>query len=310
MQESPNELFRRGKFAAVLAWFGEKENALAEPTRATVLKMSPVWDSLRDNPRFLDLLKNMVAKRAFFAAAFLFAFAFTARGEWQIADSKVETARAGVEHRHLSLRDPVSGAEEVVELAQFSYRNATLRVIDDASRSSDLAATMQRVGAIAGVNGGYFDPNDAPVGLLISDGREIASLSRAKLLSGVFSVLNGRVRIQRSTEFSKKSKPTQARQCGPFLVDRGQAIAGLNDTRAARRTFVATGANEFAAIGYSSSVTLAQLAALLATPELKLQRALNLDGGSSSAFWCAGASGVISIPERKTVRDYLAIVPK
>jgi hypothetical protein len=59
---------------------------------------------------------------------------------------------------------------------------------------------------------------------------------------------------------------------------------------------------------------LAQLGKILATPEiapdLKTQRALNLDGGSSSAFWFAGERGPFSISEQKTVRNFVAAVPK
>ena len=61
-------------------------------------------------------------------------------------------------------------------------------------------------------------------------------------------------------------------------------------------------------------MTLAELAAILATPSFapdsKIQRALNLDGGSSSAFWFTGENGAFSIGEQKTVRDYLAVVSK
>jgi exopolysaccharide biosynthesis protein len=52
------------------------------------------------------------------------------------------------------------------------------------------------------------------------------------------------------------------------------------------------------------------LATARLTPDLKVQRALNLDGGSSSAFWFAGERGLFSIPEQKTVRDFVVIVPK
>ena len=52
------------------------------------------------------------------------------------------------------------------------------------------------------------------------------------------------------------------------------------------------------------------LATARLAPDLKIQRALNLDGGSSSAFWFAGERGVVSIPEQKTVRDFVVIVPK
>ncbi len=203
------------------------------------------------------------------------------------------------------------GAVATLECAIFSPKNATLRVIDDSNVSSNLATVMQREHCVAGTNGGYFDPGYAPVGLLVSDGKTIAPLRKAKLLSGVVSVVNGRIFIQRTAEFSMKAKPSAARQCGPFLVDRGHAISGLDNTRSARRTFVATSGDR-AMVGYSSHVTLAELAALLSSPVLgdfKMERALNLDGGSSSAFWFAGENGVFSISEQKSVRDFLGVVP-
>jgi hypothetical protein len=51
----------------------------------------------------------------------------------------------------------------------------------------------------------------------------------------------------------------------------------------------------------------------LATPlgDFKIQRALNLDGGSSSAFWFRKNDGsAFSIAEEKTVRDFVGIVAK
>jgi exopolysaccharide biosynthesis protein len=173
---------------------------------------------------------------------------------------------------------------------------------------------MPREKCVAGVNGGYFDPDYAAVGLLVSSGRTVAPLRKAKLLSGVVSASSGRVLIQRTGEFSTKAKQTEARQCGPFLLERARPITGLNDTRPARRTFVANSGSDRAAIGYCSHVTLAQLGALLATPgvagDFKPQRALNLDGGSSSGFWFAGDNGPFSIREQKRVRDYVGIVPR
>jgi uncharacterized protein YigE (DUF2233 family) len=165
------------------------------------------------------------------------------------------------------------------------------------------------------VNGGYFSPEHAPVGLLISDGRVVTRQTKARLLSGVVSVVDERVRVQRVAEFSAKGKVTAARQSGPFLVERSKAVPGLNVTRAARRTFVAVGAGDRAMIGYSSHVTLAQLARILSTPgvagDVKIERALNLDGGSSSGFWFAGErGGAFYIREQKPVRDYIGIVPR
>src|SRR4029077_16210795 len=98
------------------------------------------------------------------------------------------------------------------------------------------------------------------------------------------------------------------------LVDLGKSVRGLESTKAARRTFVATGAGDKTAIGFCSDVTLADLSNILsivAIPDFKIQRALNLDGGSSSAFWFKRANGsAFSISEQKSVRDFVAIVPK
>ena len=59
---------------------------------------------------------------------------------------------------------------------------------------------------------------------------------------------------------------------------------------------------------------LAELSKILsgALPsDLKIQRAINLDGGSSSAFWFARKNGtVFSISEEKTVRDFVAVIPR
>ena len=100
-------------------------------------------------------------------------------------------------------------------------------------------------------------------------------------------------------------------QCGPFLLDGGKPVAYLDDTRAARRTFALTTTDRQAAIGYCNAVTLARLARVLAAlSQLNVARALNLDGGSSSAFWCRAAEKTVSVPEIKMVRDFVAIVPR
>lgn len=237
------------------------------------------------------------------------------RADWAVTSSQTgRAAAAGLEHRHVALAESGTDERATLELALFSTKSATLRVIDNPTGDDDLAAAMQREHCLAGVNGGYFDPANAPVGLLISEGKLIAPLRKARLLSGVMIVSNGRVQLLRFAEYSSRRNANAALQCGPFLVDRGQLVAGLDDKRSARRTFIVASGSDRAGIGYCSEATLAQLGKILAatglTPDLKVQRALNLDGGSSSAFWVAGERGPFSISEQKTVRDFVAVVPK
>ena len=239
----------------------------------------------------------------------------SARADWTVATSETERgATGGAEHRHIVLAESETNERATLDVALFSPKSATLRVIDNPTGENDLSTLMPREDALAGVNGGYFDPENNPVGLLISAGKVVAPFRKARLLSGVLVVSNGRIQLLRSAEYSGKSKATEALQCGPFLVDRGQPVPGLNDTRSARRTFVVTGGSDRVALGFCSGVTLAQLGKILATPGIisgvKVQRALNLDGGSSSAFWFSGEHGPFVISEQKTVRNFVAVVPK
>lgn len=250
------------------------------------------------------------------SAALLFlAVAVTADADWTIRSAHSEPGLAGVVHRQVSLEDSETNESATIDLALFSTRSCTLRVIDQpAPPRSDLAQAMREKGCLAGVNGGYFDPDYAPIGLLISDGKMIAPLQRARLITGVLAASPRKVQILRIREFSQQQKLDAAVQCGPFLVDQGRSIGGLEKTRTARRTFAAVGNVNRAALGFCSNVSLSELAKILATTRLaddfKIERALNLDGGSSSAFWIARESSAFSIPEQKTVRDFVGVVPK
>ena len=253
----------------------------------------------------------MAAKTALIVALVLLLGANPAKAAWTITSSENEPGTAaGVERRHVIISDPASGNEARLELALFSPKSVQVRVADN--QGSDLLASVaRRLRALAGVNGGYFDPQNAPVGLVISDSKAIAPFRKARLLSGVLVASKGRVELLRSGEYAARKNTTAALQCGPFLVDGGTAVAGLNNTRPARRTFFFTSGSDRAGMGFCSSVTLAEAGEILATPrlagDLKVQRALNFDGGSSSAFWFAGKDGVFSIGELKTVRNFVVL---
>jgi uncharacterized protein YigE (DUF2233 family) len=255
----------------------------------------------------------MAGKTTLSTAALTLLLALGAQAAWTVSSSETERATApGVEHRHVVVANS-GGYEATVEIALFSPKTVNVRVVDNPN-SDELASVMRSLHGLAGVNGGYFDPQNAPVGLLISEGKLIAPFRKAKLLSGVVVVTRNRVELLRSAEYSPRKNASAALQCGPFLVDGGAAIPGLNNTRPARRTFFFTSGTDRAGLGFCSSVTLAELGEILATArlagDLKVQRAVNFDGGSSSAFWFAGKDGAFSIAEQKTVRNFVVIAPK
>ena len=187
-------------------------------------------------------------------------------------------------------------------------------MIDNPGAEARLGEAMQKANALAGVNGGYFHPDYTPLGLLIADRARIHRFEKAKLLSGLMIVSHDRPALLRVAEFKASADITQALQAGPFLVDRGRPVAGLNATRAAVRTVLLSDRADHFALALCQSATLAEAAKILAEPgvvtEMKVVRALNLDGGSSSALWVKGTPMPFYIREVKPVRSFIAVIPR
>jgi hypothetical protein len=247
-------------------------------------------------------------------AAFLFGVlcATSLRAAWVLESSEhVATASPLIRHE----RKTVSNGRSVeLHLVFFNAKKCTFKVIDNPRQESDLSSAMQAAGCIAGVNGNYFHPDRTPLGLVISDGATIHPTERARLLSGILSVGDARIALQRFAEFKPGEKLRQALQCGPFLIDHGKPVPGLNATAVATRTAVLGNGKDEWALLICEPVTLAEMAEILAArgifPELKIDRALNLDGGSSTGMWVNAEPQPFYRREFKSVRNYLGIVPR
>jgi len=251
--------------------------------------------------------------RFFLAAGALLLAVASGFGQWIEKSSSAETsASPALVHRHIEVENS-SGDTAQLDLALVvsGKPDLSLRLIDNPGGSLDLAEAMNRNECVAGVNGGYFDLDFLPMGLRISGGKIVRPMRRARLLTGILASGPGYMKILRINEYSPRAKINVAVQCGPLLVDAGHPVKGLERTRLARRTFAVVGNRTFG-LGVSSDVTLADAAEILSTVRLgengKAVRAMNLDGGSSTAFWFKRANGsVISQSELKTVRDFVGI---
>jgi len=242
------------------------------------------------------------------------AFAASAQAEWKILSAESEPGRGEIEHRHVVVEDAAAGQRVAVDVAVFSTKSIALRVIDNPDGQS-LAAAMKREKCLGGVNGGYFDTEFRPIGLRSANGQTFSPLRRARLITGILLQSDRGIDVVRVGEFSRTKKVIAAIQSGPFLVEGSKRIRGLNDSQLARRTFAGIATNDRALLGVCSDVSLGQLANILATAPIaadsKIRRAMNLDGGSSTAFWFARENGnAFSITEQKSVRDFVALVPK
>ena len=244
----------------------------------------------------------------------LVAVAASAQAQWKVLSTESEPGRLGIEHRHVLVENTAAGQRADFDVAIFSAESSALRVIDNPEGQS-LAAMMKREKCVCGINGGYFDTEFKPIGLRAADGQTFSPLRRAGLITGVLLQSQRGIDVVRAGEIPHTKKIVAAIQSGPFLVERSERIRGLNDSQQARRTFAGIGKDDRAMIGVCSSVSLAELANMLATAPiaagLKIRRAINLDGGSSSAFWFERENGsAFSIPGQKPVRDFVGVVAK
>ena len=153
--------------------------------------------------------------------------------------------------------------------------------------------------------------------MLVCDGRLVEPVTRARLLTGALVVTrNHHIALRRVNRPLHDKHARQALQSGPFLVENGQEVAGLNAQHSAQRVAVVTDGWRRWGLVTSSDVTLAEFGTILADPALlpdglRITGALNLDGGHSTAMWSQQPGREpYYLHEGGSVRDFVGIVPR
>ena len=213
------------------------------------------------------------------------------------------------------------GRQVSAHLAWFTSRSFRLKVVDLGGGAEPAYPTIggafRAGGCLAGVNGGFFHPDRRPAGLVIAQGRRINRLETARLLSGVIYSDGEGIHLMRRGRFQDHPGIDALLQGGPYLVEDARAVRGLSASDPNRRTFIATDWRGRWAIGTTlGPLSLADLAECLASPGAlvpwRVDRALNLDGGTSSGFYFAGQAGhaPVSLAPLKSVSNLLGIAPR
>ncbi|EGV18861.1 phosphodiester glycosidase family protein [Thiocapsa marina] len=213
---------------------------------------------------------------------------------------------------------PSDSKQVTAHLVFFTSRAFRLEVIDLGAGPEPtyptLGAAFLAEGCVAGVNGGFFHPDWQPAGLMISKGRRINRFETAKLLSGLVYSDDRGIHLVRRSRFQDHPGIAALLQTGPYLVENGRTVRGLSTSDPRRRTFIATDWRGNWVIGATtSSLTLAELGESLASPDAltpwRIDRAINLDGGSSTGFFFDPGTGrvPVSLQPWKRVRNLLGI---
>ncbi len=127
------------------------------------------------------------------------------------------------------------GDSATLHFVSFDAAHLSFAVYDQgATGRGTLGDAMTANHCLAGTNGGYFQPDFEPVGLLVAEGKLVRGPSRARLLSGALVVTGHHIALRRSTEPLPGTHAHEAIQSGPFLVEGATAGARPQQRRAAR----------------------------------------------------------------------------
>jgi len=157
---------------------------------------------------------------------------------------------------------------------------------------------METKACMGGVNGGFYDTQNNPLGLFRTNGTELRGPSTSTLINGFFSVSS-----ENKASISSEIPATAARialQTGPMLYWEGRPLklAIRSDERARRMAAALTDDGKILFFAFYSADAvfdgplLGDMPLLIdevnKTEKLHITSAINLDGGSASAFYASG----------------------
>lgn len=233
---------------------------------------------------------------------------------WRLVSSASPVPLAkGATYVVKKIKGPV---ETELHLVFFDAASCRLAVVAQDARQTALsvADAAAAANAIAACNGGYFDVKAfTPAGFQIANGKRDGKIT-SNPLAGYVATRNGVPEIATLESFKDDPSVTEYLDCNPLYVMDGRALKlgyGPRNTR----TFVMTDQRGHWAIGVCRNLGLQELADILTTTsiisEMKVERALNLDGGPWSSLWCKGKGEPIQpLKEGWRVKNLLVVLPK
>ncbi|WP_376796075.1 phosphodiester glycosidase family protein [Thermogemmatispora sp.] len=224
------------------------------------------------------------------------------------------TLATGVELRYEHWKGP-SGNEDTVMITRFDPRHIALRVLYSPSAPHFISDWLkQEKGALAVVNGGYFNDQGQATGLVISDGQVYGTSYRG--FGGMLYVDGqGAIHLRSLSQYpySAGEQLQQATQSSPMLVLPGAKRTQFDaDASSNRRTVVAfdkEGRLLFI-VSPEAAFSLDEFDDLLLASDLQIDVALNLDGGSSTGLYLNAGGQRFGVDSLTPVPIALVLQPR
>lgn len=186
--------------------------------------------------------------------------------------------------------------EDTIIITRFNLKQVHLSIGYQPDKPLTIGEWLHQKKVKAVINGGYFDQDNRPTGLLISNGNAFGSSYQG--FGGMLSVDNkGHVGLRslRTSPYSPGAEQLQqVTQSSPMLMIDGKRTQFASNAASQRRSVVATDTQGrlLFIVSPGQAFTLDELADLLAASDLSLKNALNLDGGASTGLYVNGATKV------------------
>ncbi len=228
--------------------------------------------------------------------------------QWQKALPGLDYARAEV----------VTGQDEQpvgVHLLRLEPRKWQLRVVTPDKMGRQLGSTADFraavPGAVAAINGGFFDPAYKPLGLLVDNGQTLSPLRHVD--HGVFGIAAHQPLLRHAREWNALPELEFAVECGPRLLVDGKPLTFKPGF--ARRTALGSDSQGRVTIIVSDGVLqLSELTSFLQRGEREggpgLVNALNLDGGPSTMLEIDAGVVHVNVPTPVQVPVGITVSPR
>lgn len=154
------------------------------------------------------------------------------------------------------------------------------------------------------VNGVYFHEDNLPSGAFVSHGEYIGSRAFDADKSALIVLAPAPRIVDLTKEPKALEQATEAAQTFPYLIKNTSKAITEDSGKLAERSFVGTDTQGrfYVGVAINASLSLYELAVLLADQPIQWQDAVNLDGGPSTGIF-------VDLPNENRSRTSLAPVP-
>lgn len=177
---------------------------------------------------------------------------------------------------------------------------------DIPNREASIINYAKQAKSLIAINGGFFDDHHHPLGLRISERRQVTPLKKISWW-GVFYIKNKKAYIVKKDDFHRNNSIEFAVQSGPRLIVNNR-IPSLKPGKAQRSALGITKEGHLIVIITDKKpISTTELAHLMQASPLNCVNAINLDGGNSSQLHVDTGSFLLHVHGFSRISDAILV---